>query len=692
MDERKDLLIEIGTEELPPTALLRLSDAFRDAIGKQLRDNGLSVETIEPFATPRRLALLIRGLAERQADQEVVRRGPALETAFGADDKPSQAALGFARSCGVAVGDLEEQVTDQGAWLVFRRVQPGLGTAELVPAMVEQALAALPIPKRMRWGAGEEQFVRPVHWVCGVFGEEVVKGRVLGIDIGRATRGHRFHAPAALDLQHARDYADLLRTEGWVEPDFGIRREKIRGQVEELAGSLNCRARIEARLLDEVAALCEWPVAVLGSFSEEFLAVPPEVLIETMQSNQKYFPIIDGQDRLYPGFIAVSNIESLEPDQVRRGNERVIRPRFADAAFFWKQDLRQPLDAFLPRLDNVVFQERLGSLGEKSRRVAQGAGAIARQLGLDVALAERSALLAKCDLMTHMIFEFPGLQGIMGRYYADRSGEDPCVSSAMEEQYLPRFAGDRLPQSDCGRVLALADKLDTLVGIFSIGQKPTGVKDPYGLRRAALGVLRILIETPLPLDLRRLLAMAAAQLGGRVDASKAAGEVLEYSLERLKGYYHDKGIPADSVEAVLATGSTVPSDIDRRIAAVEAFRRLPEAGALAAANKRIRNILRKSGQEDLAAQTVSAGLLVDPAELGLSARITAAATAVAPMQVQQDYAGVLKVLAGLRPDVDAFFGAVMVMADEEDLRRNRLVLLASLEALFLTVADISVLQ
>ncbi len=691
MDNRKDLLIEIGTEELPPKALLRLSTAFRDGLERQLRDSALDITAIDTFASPRRLALLVRGLVERQADQELVRRGPAVQSAFGADGKPSQAAIGFARSCGVEVADLERQTTDQGAWLVSRRVQPGRATAELLPGMVEQALGGLPIPKRMRWGAGEEQFVRPVHWVCLVFGDQMVPGKVLGLTIGRETRGHRFHAPGALVLAHADAYAELLRTQGWVEPDFAARRARIRGQVEVLSESVGCRARIDEDLLDEVTALCEWPTAILGSFSREFLEVPPEALIETMQSNQKYFPLFDGEGLLYPGFITVANIESQDPDQVRQGNERVIRPRFSDAAFFWKQDLRHPLDALLPRLETVVFQDRLGTLGEKARRVALGACAIARDLGQDIALAERSALLAKCDLMTHMIFEFPGLQGTMGRYYAERSGEDPCVSAAMEEQYLPRFAGDRLPQSDCGQVLALADRLDTLVGIFAIGQRPTGVKDPYALRRAALGVLRILIETPLALDLKPLLVNAAEHLAGKIDAAKAADEVLEYSLERLKGYYQDQSIPGDSVDAVLATGVTSPADLDRRIQAVEAFRRLPEAAALAAANKRIRNILKKSGL-DPRGLTVNPALLLDPAEQSLSMRIGEAAEYVAPMQAAQDYTGVLMALAQLRPEVDAFFDAVMVMAEDLNLRRNRLILLGSLEALFLSVADISVLQ
>jgi glycyl-tRNA synthetase beta chain len=691
VDNCKDLLIEIGTEELPPTALLRLSAAFRDGLARQLRDAGLDFSGIAPFASPRRLALLVRGLMVRQPDQEVVRRGPALASAFGADGNPSQAALGFARSCGVEVSDLERQTTDQGAWLVFRRAQPGRAATELLPGMVEHALGGLPIPKRMRWGSGEEQFVRPVHWVCLVFGAEVVPGKVLGLTIGRETRGHRFHAPGALTIPRADAYADLLRTQGRVEPDFTARRELIRGQVEALAETVACRARVEDDLLDEVTALCEWPRAILGSFSRDFLEVPPEALIETMQSNQKYFPLFDGEGRLYPGFITVANIESRDPDQVRQGNERVIRPRFSDAAFFWKQDLRHPLDAQLPRLETVVFQDRLGTLGEKSRRVAQGACAIARDLGQDIALAERSALLAKCDLMTHMIFEFPALQGTMGRYYAERSGEDPCVAAAMEEQYLPRFAGDRLPQSDCGRALALADRLDTLVGIFAIGQRPTGVKDPYALRRTALGILRILIETPLALDLKPLLANAAEQLAGKVDAAKAADEVLEYSLERLKGYYQEQSIPGDSVDAVLATGVTSPADLDRRIHAVQAFRRLPEAAALAAANKRIRNILKKSGFDPVG-QAVNPALLAEPAEQSLSARITEAAKAVAPLQAAQDYTGVLMALAQLRPEVDAFFDAVMVMAEDEALRRNRLVLLGSLEALFLSVADISVLQ
>ncbi len=691
MEQRNDLLIEIGTEELPPTALLRLSEAFRDGVESRLREQALDFEDIQPFATPRRLAVLVRALAERQPDQETLRRGPALPAAFGPEGSPTQAALGFARSCGVPVSDLEQQVTDQGTWLVFRRTQPGRSTAELLPALVEQALAALPIPKRMRWGAGEEQFVRPVHWVCLVFGDQVVPGRVLGIEAGRCTYGHRFHAPGALTVVDPSGYANLLCTEGKVEPDFAVRRERIRREVESLAGKAGCVARIDAGLLDEVSALCEWPVALLGYFSEEFLEVPAEALIETMQSNQKYFPLFDRAGRLFPGFIAVSNIESLDPDEVRKGNERVIRPRFSDAAFFWRQDLKHPLADLMPRLDSVVFQERLGSLGEKAARVAAGARAIARLLGLDEDLAERSARLAKCDLLTHMIFEFPGLQGTMGRYYAERSGEAPCVASAMEEQYLPRYAGDRLPGTGCGQVLALAEKLDTLVGIFAIGQRPTGVKDPYALRRAALGMLRILIETPLALDLRTLLDTAAAQLSSKLDASKAADEVLQYSLERLKGYYQDRDIPGDSVDAVLATGVTAPADIDRRIQAVEVFRRLPEAAALAAANKRIRNILRKSG-ESLAGEAVDPALLVDLAELQLHTRIDAAAYAVAPLQAAQDYTAVLKELAGLRADVDAFFEAVMVMAEDAALRRNRLVLLSSLEALFLSVADISVLQ
>jgi glycyl-tRNA synthetase beta chain len=687
MADARDLLVEIGTEELPPKALRRLSEAFVEGTAQGLSERALTYSEIETYATPRRLALVVRNLATRQPDQEQVRRGPALASAFAADGQPTKAAEGFARSCGVTVGELQRESTEAGAWLVFRQLRPGRQTVELVVGIVEQALSRLPIPKRMRWGAGEAEFVRPVHWVSMLLGEEPIHGSLFGLGIGRETRGHRFHHPQAIDIPSAAGYAELLRTQGRVEPSFDRRRAMIRGQVEALAADVGGPAGLDPELLDEVTALCEWPTAILGAFDERFLAVPREALIETMQKNQKYFPVFGANGNLLPRFITISNIESRDPDQVRAGNERVIRPRFADAAFFWDQDRRRPLEDFCGRLDQVVFQERLGTLADKSARVAQIARYLAGILGLDEELAARAGRLAKCDLLTHMIFEFPSLQGVMGRYYAEHSGEHPCVSRAIEEQYLPRQAGDRLPQSDCGRVLALAEKLDTLVGIFAVGLRPTGVKDPYALRRAAIGVLRILIETPLDLDLRELLDFTAEELRERVDARAAATEVLAYILDRLKGYYQDQGIGTDVVDAVLALDVAVPSDIHRRVLAVDAFRGLPEATALTAAHKRIRNILRKA--EDTELDPVDVRVLQGEAERLLAVRVTELEIEIADELAGQDYSAVLRRLAGLRGEVDAFFEDVMVMVDDDRLRRARLALLRSLEALFLRVADIS---
>ncbi len=691
MENRRDLLVEIGTEELPPKALLQLSESFADNFRIQLEKHRLSFRQIEKFATPRRLALLVRDLETAQPDQEVIRKGPALRASYDKHGQPTKALLGFARSCGVEFGELEQEESPKGIWLTFRQAQSGKATRDLVSTMVEHALAALPIPKPMRWGDGEDEFVRPVHWIVVLYGNETLPGNLFGIDLGHETRGHRFHHPQPITLSSASEYEGVLRRKGHVEPRFSIRRDMIRKQVEALALEESAEAIIEDDLLDEVTALCEWPTAILGSFEEDFLEVPPEVLIETMQKNQKYFALRsqDGR-RLLPKFIAISNINSREPSQVRAGNERVIRPRFADAAFFWQQDLKHALETFAPRLDLVVFQKKLGTVGEKSSRVSQICRHLAGQLNIDEALAARSAFLAKCDLVTQMIFEFGSLQGIIGRYYAERSGEDACVCAAMEEQYLPRHAGDRLPRSDCGRVLSIADKLDTLVGIFAIGQRPTGVKDPYALRRAAIGLLRILIETPLALDLKELLRFTAEELRDKIEARQAAIDVFDYCMVRLKGYYQDKGIGSDVVDAVLASGTTIPSDLHRRILAVQHFLGLPEAKALTAANKRIRNILRKSGETDFG--VLSPSVLKDDAEKQLAARIAELQSEVQRLVSLGDYEGALKALAGLRSDVDAFFDKVMVMVDDPQLRRNRLALLQSMEALFLRVADISRLQ
>ena len=690
MEQTQDLLIEIGTEELPPTALKRLSEAFGELFAKQLAEHDLTLGSISLFASPRRLALLVQDVALRQPDKESLRRGPALAAAFDATGAPTKAAAGFARSCGVEVADLLQEETPKGVWLVYRQQVEGQSLTTLLPQMVARALDQLPIPKRMRWGSGDEEFVRPLHWVCVLCGNEAVPGQILGVEIGNRSRGHRFHHPDDVTIASPSSYAESLRA-AYVEPCFQVRRDRIRDQVTALAASIQGRASVPDALLDEVAALCEWPVALLGRFDERFLAVPPEVLIETMQKNQKYFPVFDDSGTLLPYFITVSNIESREPELVRAGNERVIRPRFADAMFFWEQDRKVPLADRQSALGQVVFQHQLGSVLDKAHRVGQLARGIADELGDDADLAERAALLGKCDLVTLMVGEFASLQGTMGRYYAQHDGEDACVVAAMEEQYLPRHAGDQLPQSACGRALALADKLDTLIGIFAIGQRPTGVKDPYGLRRAAIGVLRILIETPLPIDLKALLSSAAMGYQGNIATDGVVDAVFDYISDRMPGYYGDRGLSGDVVDAVLAAGGTIPADMDRRILAVAAFRELEAAAALAAANKRIRNILKKMPQGSEPDAIVDA-LLVDPAERRLAERIDAMRSTIAPLLAAKDYAGVLDTLAGLRDDVDGFFDAVMVMDEDPELRANRIAILRALETLFLSVADISHLQ
>ena len=694
MEQKQDLLIEIGTEELPPTALKRLSEAFREGLSRQLAEHELGHGDIVSFATPRRLALLVRDAALQQPDRETLRRGPALAAAFDASGTPTKAALGFARSCGVEVADLAREETPKGTWLIHRQQVKGQAISALLPRLVSSALEQLPIPKRMRWGSGEEEFVRPLHWVCVLCGEQPIDGRILGVDIGNRSRGHRFHHPESVTIASPDAYAETLRA-AHVEPSLDIRRERIEEQVARLAASIEGRASMPEALLDEVAALCEWPVALLGGFDQRFLEIPPEVLIETMQKNQKYFPVFGADGALLPYFITVSNIESREPELVRAGNERVIRPRFSDAMFFWEQDRKRPLAERQAALGQVIFQHQLGSVLAKTERVGRLAREIAVQLGYDADLVERAALLGKCDLVTLMVGEFASLQGVMGRYYARHDGEHACVVAAMEEQYLPRHAGDQLPQSDCGRALALADKLDSLIGIFAIGQRPTGVKDPYGLRRAAIGVVRILIETPLPLDLKALLSSAAEAYGDGIEAVGAVDAVFAYVAERLPGYYGDQGLGGDVIDAVLATGSTIPADIDRRIAAVAAFRELEAADALAAANKRIRNILKKAplrADADSAVEQVVSSALVEPAERRLAERISAMRAIIEPLLAAKDYTGVLRTLADLRADVDAFFDGVMVMVDDPELRANRIAILRGLETLFLTVADISRLQ
>jgi glycyl-tRNA synthetase beta chain len=686
----RDFLVEIGTEELPPKSLLRLASAFADGIASRLDAAGLRHGAVERYATPRRLAVRVRRLAERQPDRAVERRGPPLKAAFDATGVPTQAALAFARSCGTEVGALERLETPKGTWLVHRGTETGAATETLLPGIVQGALDALPIARRMRWGAGEAEFVRPVHWVLMLFGREPVPCDILGVPAGRTTRGHRFMAPKEIRISTPASYVATLHRRGRVMADIHERRETIRQGVAAAAQHLGGSAVIDEGLLDEVTALVEWPVPLAGRFDERFLELPDEVPIATMQDHQRYFPVRDAAGRLMPRFITVSNIESPEPALVIAGNERVVRPRLSDAAFFWESDRRQRLDSRLDDLRRVTYQTQLGSLHDKSERMRRLAREIAIAIGGDPALADRAAQLSKCDLLTSMVGEFPELQGLMGRYYAARDGEPSEVAEALREQYLPRFAGDELPATRAGMALAAADKLDTLTGIFATGQKPTGTRDPFGLRRAALGVLRIAIERRLDLDLPRLIAGALSALPFTAPES-TADAVYDYVVERLRAYYleGDAGLAVtpEMFDAVLATRPASPIDFDARLRALVEFLALPDASSLAAANKRIANILRKSTEP--VRTTVDDELLLDPAEQILGEQVRAIARQVEPLFQERQYTPAMTQLAALRKAVDDFFDSVMVMADDPALRANRLALLGRLQALFMHAADLS---
>jgi glycyl-tRNA synthetase beta chain len=686
----KDLLIEIGTEELPPKALKKLSLAFLTGIKTGLEKAGLSFVSIKPFASPRRLALLVSELTEQTPHKHIERRGPALQAAYGEDGCPTQAAIGFARSCGVEVEDLDKLETDKGSWLMYQSEQPGQATSQLIPDLVLVALETLPIPKRMRWGDLDSQFVRPVHWVVLLFGHEVIDAELLSVKAGRTTYGHRFHHPEPIEIPAPSEYEVLLESEGKVVADFDRRATTVRAQVESMAIELKGQAVINDALLEEVTAMVEWPVAVAGQFEERFLAVPQEALISTMAANQKYFHLVDEQNRLMPYFITVSNIESRDERKVRAGNERVIRPRFADAEFFWNQDRKQRLDTRLEQLKTVIFQQQLGTLFDKTQRNTKLAATIATELGADKQLAIRAAELSKCDLLTEMVGEFPNLQGTMGRYYAQHDGEAPAVAEAIDHYYRPRFAGDALPEGVISQTLALADRLDTLIGIFAIGQLPTGDKDPYALRRAALGVLRIMIENKVDLDLHQLLTQAAHHFDSAIGADKAVEPVMEFILDRLRAYYQEQGIRPDVLDAVTALKPVRPVDINKRIHAVNTFRQLPEAESLAAANKRSGNILKKV--KGKLPETINPDLLVEEAEQKLYQALTDLNKTVAPLLANSDYEPALQKLAGLRKTVDTFFDDVMVMVEDSGLRDNRIALLNQLHGLFLQVADISRLQ
>ena len=695
----RDFLVEIGTEELPPKALKKLSQAFGAGIEAGLKKHELAYERVTLYAAPRRLAVLVNALQAAQEDKAVERRGPAVTASFGEDGCATPAAEGFARSCGVPVEDLETLETEQGAWLVFRTTQQGQPATALLADIVQNALDQLPIPKRMRWGDLDAEFVRPVHWVVMLFGDEVVNCKILSVSAGRETRGHRFHHPQPMYLGEPQAYAPLLETEGHVVADFEARREAVRAQVLEEASALGGQAMVDEDLLDEVASMVEWPVAVAGKFEKRFLEVPAEALISTMKSNQKYFPVLDKSGKLLPYFVTVSNIDSKDIAKVREGNERVVRPRLADADFFWNQDRKQKLDTRLERLNDVVFQKKLGTLYAKSERVAALAGHIATALGGDKQHAERAAWLSKCDLMTEMVGEFPNLQGIMGRYYAQHDGEPGDIAQALDEQYMPRFAGDELPVTTTGQALAIADKLDTIVGIFGIGELPTGNKDPFALRRAALGLLRIIIENQLSLDLKKLIQKAGDQFpanlwvtpkGKPAKAGDVAAQVFEFMMDRLRAYYQDSGVAPDVFDAVLAVHPTQPYDFDRRVRAVTSFQQLPEAQSLAAANKRISNILKQAKVSE--ASMWDADMLKESAEQELADKMVAIGQKITPLLERLDYEAAMKALAKLREPVDDFFDHVMVMVEDDTLRYNRLALLAQMRTMFLGIADLSRLQ
>ena len=686
----RDFLFEIGTEELPPKALRGLSAALEAEFRPLFAKAGLTHGELRGFATPRRLALLARDLAGKQPDRQIERFGPAVAAAYDADGAPTAAALGFARSCGVSVEELGSSERQGVAKLRFTKLEPGTATIELLPGLVETALAALPIPRRMRWGASRTEFIRPVHWAVMLFGEEVVPASILGETAKNLTCGHRFHYNQHIELTRPGDYEAALENPGHVIARFERRREMIRNLVIEQASRLNAGATIDETLLDEVTSLVEFPAALTGEFDPEFLQLPKEVLILTLKHHQKCFCLEDESGRLVPNFVTVSNIESLDPKEVIRGNERVIRPRLADARFFFENDKSRSLESRLPELEKVVFQEKLGTIAAKSRRVAALSRQIAGVLGVEPDACERAAMLGKCDLVSDMVGEFAELQGIMGSYYARNDGEPETVATAIFEQYLPRHTGDRLPETAAGRVVALAEKLDTLAGLFAIGQPPTGSRDPFALRRAALGVLRILIEGGLELDLVAVIDSAVAAYTEIEPAPECRRRLCDFVFDRLRAWYGDKGVDASIYLCVRALNPASPLDFHRRVEAVADFAGRPEAAALAAANKRVSNLLDKSGEETRQ-DAVSAEWLSEAAEKRLLARLQRQSKAVAPLFEAGEYREGLTRLAGLRDDVDRFFDEVMVMVDDPAVRANRLRLLRDLRELFLQVADISLL-
>jgi glycyl-tRNA synthetase beta chain len=692
MSTSKHLLFELGSEELPPKTLLKLSNALLNNIVQGLNAAELTFTGSKAYATPRRLAVFIENLSTAQPDKTIEKRGPAIQAAFAPDGTPSKAALGFASSCNTTFDNLERLKTDKGEWLSFTQAVKGQATENLIPDIIRSSIAGLPIAKRMRWGSFTTEFVRPVHWAVLLFGDSVIKTEILGLETGATTQGHRFHAPQKIPLSKPEDYAEVLFQQGRVIADIEQRKSLIRDAAQHAASAVSGFAHIEDDLLEEIAALNEWPVPITGTFDARFLALPPEVLITTMQTNQKYFPVKNADGSLLAYFITFSNIESTNPKSIQQGNERVVTPRLSDAEFFWNQDRKKTLEDRVESLSSVVFQESLGTVLAKTKRVQNLSKFIAGHLNANSELAERAALLAKTDLMTEMVGEFGNLQGLMGRYYALADNEPKEVAIAIEEQYFPKQSGSPTASSTTGQILAIAEKIDTLVGIFAVGLIPTGDKDPYALRRAALGILRTIIENKLNINIIELTEFASAQIktvsGQTADQSETADRVIDFIFDRLKGYCLDHGYTADEFDAVISVNPAEPLDFMQRLQAVKAFRQLPEAESLAAANKRISNILKKSESQPAA----NVGILQEQQEKQLLQAALQSAEDIQPLLAQRNYQATLNRLAGLQNDVDAFFDNVMVMTDDLELRGNRLALLNLLSEQFLTCADISKLQ
>ncbi|MFB2663112.1 glycine--tRNA ligase subunit beta [Shewanella mangrovisoli] len=685
----ENLLIELGTEELPPKALRKLAESFLANFTEELTKADLAFKSAIWYAAPRRLAINVTELAIAQADKIVEKRGPAVSSAFDAEGKPTKAAEGWARGNGITVDQAERLVTDKGEWLVYNAKVEGVETKSLIAAMAQRALDKLPIPKPMRWGSSKTQFIRPVHTATMLLGSELIEGELLGIKSARNIRGHRFMG-TGFELDHADNYLTLLKEKGKVIADYESRKALIKADAEKAAAKIGGTADIEDDLLEEVTSLVEWPVVLTASFEEKFLNVPSEALVYTMKGDQKYFPVFDDAGKLLPNFIFVANIESKDPAQIIAGNEKVVRPRLADAEFFFNTDKKHTLESRLPSLETVLFQQQLGTLKDKVTRISVLAAFIAEQTGANAVDAARAGLLSKTDLMTNMVMEFTDTQGTMGMHYARLDGETEAVALAMEEQYKPKFSGDTVPTAAVSCAVALADKLDTLVGIFGIGQAPKGAADPFALRRAAIGVLRIIVENKLPLDLVTLIAKAQELHGTNLSNANASDEVLEFLMARFRAWYQDKGIEVDVILAVLARRPTRPADFDSRINAVSHFRSLEASSALAAANKRVSNILAKVEGELPTA--INSALLAEAAEQALAAKLAELQPQLAPLFANADYQQALTLLASLRESVDQFFEDVMVMADDEALKNNRLALLNNLREQFLHVADISLLQ